>query len=180
MKNKPLFFAILYSLLYITVTLFLYFTERYAVFNMVYLLAMGLIIPMVVLTIKVQRDGQYGGYISGKNAAKEGMKFVMYSVMILMVFQAFFYYTGWREFKADSLPHYVRSKALELDKLGKRKFNEEQLQVAIKEELKNITLFKELTFVFFRTVFIGLFSSLTAGFIMKKAKPSFSNGILRR
>jgi predicted secreted protein len=175
MKNKPLLLAGIYSLIYIVSTLFFYTTERFSNLNMVYLLAMALILPMVILTIKIERDETNHGYISGREAVKAGMRFVLYSTLILMLFQAIFYYSGWREFKINALPSYVRERALELDKMGKRKFDEKQLQVAISEELKNITLFKELTFVFFRCIFLGLFSSFMASIFMKRARPSNVN-----
>ena len=171
MKNKPLLIAIFYSVAYIIATLYFYYSERYALFNIVYLLSMALILPLVILTVKIQRDA-FGGYISGKSAVREGMKFVLYSVFILVVFQCAFYFAGWREFKTESLPIYIREKALELDKLGKRKFDEKQLQQVIVEETKNITLFKELTFVFFRCIFVGLFSSFLTAALMKRSKPA--------
>ena len=71
MKKYPLILSIIFSGLYISFTLFFYFTERYGAFNFIYLMAIGALIPLVVLTIKLQRDTVYGGIISGRNAARE-------------------------------------------------------------------------------------------------------------
>lgn len=170
MKKYPLILSIIFSVLYIATTLFFYFTERYAAFNFIYLMAMGVMIPLVVLTIKLQRDNSYGGVISGRNAAREGLRFVIYSIFFLLIFQTLFYYSGWKEFKADALPHYIREQALRLDQMNKRKFNEAELQKAIQEELNNITLFKELSFVFYRYIFVGIFASFISATFMKTTK----------
>jgi Ca2+/Na+ antiporter len=170
MKKYPLLLAIIFSFLYIASTLFFYFTQRFAAFNFVYLMAMGAMIPFVILTIKLQRDNVLQGKISGRVAAREGMRFVLYSIFFLLLFQTIFYYSGWKEFKADALPQYIREQAIRLDQMNKRKFNEVELQKAIQEELKNITLFKELSFVFYRYIFVGIFASFISATFMKTTK----------
>ncbi len=170
MKKYPLILSIIFSGLYISFTLFFYFTERYGAFNFIYLMAIGALIPLVVLTIKLQRDTVYGGIISGRNAAREGMRFVVYSIFFLLLFQTVFYFNGWREFKSEALPQDIREQAMRLDQMNKRKFNETELQKKIQEELKNITLFKELSFVFYRYIFVGIFASFISATFMKTTK----------
>lgn len=170
MKNYPFLIAILFSIVYIGITLFLYFGERFETMAYLYLMAMAAMIPMVVLSIRLQRDFVYGGQISGRNAAKEGMRFVLYTILFLLIFQSIFYYGGWREFKIENLPHNIREQAIKLDQLGKKKFDEILLQKAIKEELANVTLFKELSFVFYRFIFIGIFTSFISAVFIKTSR----------
>jgi hypothetical protein len=180
MKNKPLLFAVIYAAVYITGTLVLYFSQRFALFNMVYIMGMALLIPFIILTIKIQRDTVYNGIISGREAAKEGMRFVLYSALLLVLFQSVFYYAGWRDFKTESIPGFIREQALQLDKMGKRPFDEKQLQIAITEEIKNITLFKEITFVFLRCMVVGIFTSFAAGLFMKSGEKISPQSGLRK
>jgi hypothetical protein len=168
MKNKPLLIAIIYASIYIGVTLFFYFTGRFELFNMVYVMSMALVIPLVVLTIKIQRDTVYNGIISGREAAKEGMKFVIYSAIILIIFQAVFYYAGWKDFKMESIPSDFRERVRRLSDTDRATWTEERIQKAIAIELANVTVFKEITGVFFRLVIAGLFSSFLAGLFMKR------------
>ncbi len=170
MKNKPFLFAIIYAVIYVTGTLALYFSQRFELFNMVYIMGMAMLIPFIILTIKIQRDTVYNGVISGKDAAKEGMRFVVYSAVLLVLFQTAFYYAGWRDFKAESIPGFIREQAMMLDKMGKRPFDEKLLQTAITEEVNGITLFKEITFVFIRCMVVGIFTSFAAALFMKSGQ----------
>ncbi|MFN6039650.1 MAG: DUF4199 domain-containing protein [Bacteroidota bacterium] len=172
MKNRTLFLALVYSGIYISAVLYLFFSKRFELFNFIYLLSMGLVLPFVVLVIKFKRDEENGGFIGGRDAVKEGMKFVFFATLILILFQSVFYHLGWKDFKASSIPDFIREKANEANKLGKQKIDESQIQRIINEQIKNITLFKEISFVFFRCIFVGFFSSFVAAFLMKKRRPS--------
>ena len=170
MKNYPLLLAVIFSIAYIGITLFLYFSERFETMAFLYLMAMGAMIPMVILSIRLQRDFVYGGPISGRNAAKEGMRYVLFTILFLLIFQTIFFYSGWKEFKMENLPHNIRAHAVKLDQLGKKKFDEVLLQKAIKEELANVTLFKELSFVFYRFIFVGIFGSFISAVFLKTTR----------
>ena len=170
MKLKAIHLAIAYCILYISFTLFFYFTQQFKPFNYVYLGSMALILPFVLITVKIQRENTYGGYISSKDAFREGMKFIVLLTFLLIVFQTFFYFMGWKEFKAEFLPALIRESVSDIEKLGKKKFTEAEIQKSIQEELNNITLFKEITFTFFRCIFAGFFSSFLAAIFLKRSK----------
>ncbi|MBC7863246.1 MAG: hypothetical protein IAF38_09740 [Bacteroidia bacterium] len=188
MKNKPLLLAIIYSVIYIGATLYFYFSQQLPAFKMVYVISMAAVLPFVILTIKIQRDSVYQGIISGKEAAKEGMKFVLYSALILGAFQIAFFYGGWRDFKIETIPGFYRAwvDSLSADDKVKyfevgtqkvmarlspaqiEKFREELIQKNIAIQIEGITVFKEFTGVFFRLFFAGLFSSFLAALFLKR------------
>ena len=167
MKNKPFLFALIYAALYIAATLYFYLTQNFKQFNLMYVVAMAAIMPLSVLSIKVQKDTVYGGIISGRNAAKEGMKAALYAAIILIMFQAAFYFSGWKEFKTDSIPSALTEQYNKLVSLGKLKPDPKRLQDAITMEINSVTLFKEISTLFFRTMIAGFFSSFLAALFMK-------------
>lgn len=90
MRNKPFQIALLYGTSYIFAICYCFYGHYEKHLATVYLTGMAAILPLVVLTIKIQRDGVFGGVISGKEAAREGMKFVFLVLFSCLFFRLFF------------------------------------------------------------------------------------------
>ena len=79
--------AILYSLLFIAGVCYSFYGMEAKNITYAYLLGSLAILPFVFFVVWRQRETVYGGSMSGKDAAKEGMKFVVVVILILIVFQ---------------------------------------------------------------------------------------------
>lgn len=168
MRNKPFQIALLYGTSYIFAICYCFYGHYEKHLATVYLTGMAAILPLVVLTIKIQRDGVFGGVISGKEAAREGMKFVFFSFIFLLIFQIIFYYGGFKQYKIDYTTKGEMDDWNARILLGKTKLTLAQKQADIAQKLSMITLSAEIFGVFLRCIVVGIFSSFISAMFMKK------------
>lgn len=171
MKNKPLLFAIIYSALFIAAACITFYGHYDRAFNTVFVMGLAALLPFVVLTIKVQRDTVYKGVISGREAAKEGMRFVFFSFIFLVIFQVAFFYGGLREYRLDYLMkgelEFIQ-KSIENKKMAATPAEMAKQAKAIAGKVAMINVSTEIFGVFLRVVLFGLFSSFVAALFLKR------------
>lgn len=170
MKNKPLLIAIIYSLTYILAFSFCFYGHYERWLNTVIVCGLGGIFVLTILTIKIQRDTVYGGYISGREGIKEGMKFAFYSFILLAVYHVVIYYNGYRDFRMDLIRQ--EEELLNAQRAaGTLKHSAAEIAKYIQSKKDFESLFSTVTGVLLKTIIVGFFSSFIAALFLKRAAP---------
>jgi hypothetical protein len=173
MKNKPLLFSLIYCGLFIAGICITFFGHYNRAFDKIYVMGMAAILPFVIMVIRTQRETVYHGQITGREAAREGMRFVFFSFIILVTFQVIFFYGGYREYRIDYLMKGEMDYISQGIQDGKIKANPTDLRLqarAVAGQLSMINISTEIFGVFLRTIVVGLFSSFVCSIFMKKGE----------
>ena len=122
---------------------------------------------MVFLLIFLVRR-ERGGQISGKDALKEGLSFILVAVIIFAVFNYIFYekelHDYFVNFKQTKGPGIILEQA---QKEGK-KFTSDQITKMINDEINDLSAFKDTTYKLFSMLMFGIFSSFIASIFLKR------------
>jgi hypothetical protein len=166
--QKPFLVALVYSLLFIASICFVFYGGHSQFITHAYLLGLVSMLPFVFVTIFWQRQTVYGGTISGKNAIKEGLKFVLITTLMLIVFQSVFFEKSFHDFKTNYMETVGPKVLKEQIAAGKIKLTEAEIPKVIALDVADVTLFKEITSVIFKNIFYGMFSSFVAAIFLKR------------
>jgi glucose uptake protein GlcU len=171
MTLKSFLFPLLYSTLYIIAICFTFYGGYDTSINKVVIIGWLAIIPFCVMAMIYAKKNFYNNTIGGKDAVKEGLKFIVYSTIILIIFQAVFFTIDFKEYKIHFMETYGFDLAKEQIKNGKLKLTDAEIPNLIKEEIKQVTLFKECTSIIFKNLFLGTITSvICAVFLRGKIK----------
>lgn len=167
--QKPFLVALLYSVLFIATVCFVFYGGYPKYITHAYLLGLICMLPFAFLTIFWQRQTVYGGTISGKNAVKEGLKFVLVTTLLLIVFQSVFFEASFKNFKINYMQTVGPQVLKDQIAAGKIKLTEAEIPKVIALDVADVTLFKEITSVVFKNIFYGVFSSFIAAIFLKRS-----------
>lgn len=160
MNTKSFLFPVTYSTLLIIATCITFYGGFTQHINKVTIIGWLFIIPFCVFAILYSKKVNYNNNIGGKNAAKEGLKFVIFSTIILLIFQAIFFTLDFKAYKIDFIQTYGLELAKAQVKNGNLKITEAQLPGLISQEIAQVTLFKECTSIVFKNLFLGTITSI--------------------
>ncbi len=97
----------------------------------------------------------YNNNIGGKDAVKEGLKFIIFSTIVLVIFQSIFFTLDFKAYKVDFMQTYGFELAKTQIKNGNLKIAETEIPNLVKQEIEQVTLFKECTSIVFKNLFLG-------------------------
>lgn len=160
MNPKSFLYPVIYSSLLIIATCITFYGGFINYINTVTIIGWLMIIPFCVLAMLYAKKEMYNGNIGGKDAVKEGLKFVVFSTVILVIFQVIFFTLDFKAYKI----HFIETYGFELAKTqiknGNLKITEAQIPDLIKKEIEQVTLFKECTSIVFKNLFLGTITSV--------------------
>jgi len=160
MSPKSFLFPTIYSALLIIATCITFYGGYTQHMNKVSIIGWLLIIPFCVFAMLYSKKVNYNNTIGGKEAVKEGLKFIIFSTIILVIFQAIFFELDFKAFKINFIETYGLELAKAQVKNGNLKITEAQLPSLIKQEIAQVTLFKECTSIVFKNMFLGTITSI--------------------
>ena len=168
MKNKLILFAAIYSILSIVAICITFYGGYIKLLNLIYIFSLLGMLPFALMAIKSFRDKENGGIITGKEALKAGLRFVVTSAIILSLFQALFFMLDFKEYKIN----YMKSVGPEAIKKeiasGKIKAEESEIPKILNNDIEQVTLFAEITGTLFKTIAYGLFCSFIGAVVFKR------------
>jgi hypothetical protein len=109
-----------------------------------------------------------GGFLSGRDAVKEGLRFVVAATIYMSLFQVIFFEMDFRDYKINFMestgPQILKDQIAS----GKAKIAESEIPRIIQEDVQQVTVFKEITAVVFKNLFYGVFCSFISAIILKR------------
>ncbi|MES2513298.1 MAG: DUF4199 domain-containing protein [Bacteroidota bacterium] len=167
MNIKTFLFPLVYSTLLITATCITFYGGFLNHINLVTIIGWLLIVPFCVSAMIYSKKTIYHNTIGGKDAVKEGLKFIMFSTLILVIFQSIFFTLDFKAYKIN----FIQTYGFELAKLqiknGGLKITETQIPDLIQKEIAQVTLFKECTSIVFKNLFLGTITSIITAVVMR-------------
>jgi F0F1-type ATP synthase assembly protein I len=160
MSPKSFLFPAIYSALLIIATCITFYGGHTQHMNKVSIIGWLLIIPFCVFAMLYSKKVNYNNTIGGKEAVKEGLKFIIFSSIVLVIFQAIFFELDFKAFKINFIQTYGLELAKAQVKNGNLKITEAQLPNLINQEIAQVTLFKECTSIVFKNLFLGTITSI--------------------
>ena len=167
MNPKSFIFPSLYSALVIIATCITFYGGYINHINKITIIGWLLIIPFCVAAMIYAKKVIYQGNIGGKDAVKEGLKFIVFSTLILVVFQAIFFTLDFKAYKVDFIQTYGVELAKAQIKNGNLKITETEIPNLIKQEVEQVTVFKECTSIVFKNLFLGVITSVITAVTMR-------------
>ena len=167
MNIKTFIYPAIYSSLVILATCITFYGGYINHINKVTIISWLLIIPFCVLAMLYAKKAIYDNNIGGKDAMKEGLKFIIFSTLILVVFQAIFFTLDFKAYKIDFIQTYGVELAKTQIKNGNLKITEAEIPNLIKQEIDQVTLFKECTSIVFKNLFLGVITSVVTAVTMR-------------
>ncbi len=167
MNIKTFIYPAIYSSLVILATCITFYGGYINHINKVTIISWLLIIPFCVLAMLYAKKAIYDNNIGGKDAMKEGLKFILFSTLILVVFQAIFFTLDFKAYKIDFIQTYGVELAKTQIKNGHLKITEAEIPNLIKQEINQVTLFKECTSIVFKNLFLGVITSVVTAVTMR-------------
>ncbi len=167
MNAKTFIFPAIYSALLISATCIAFYGGFSQKINTVTIIGWLLIIPFCVFAMIYSKKVIYKGNIGGKDAVKEGLKFIIFSTIILVIFQAIFFELDFKAYKIN----FMQTQGFELAKAqikaGNLKITEAKIPDLINKEIAEVTLFKECTSIVFKNLFLGLITAVITAVTMR-------------
>jgi hypothetical protein len=160
MPPKSFLFPTIYSALLIIATCITFYGGFTQHINKVTIIGWLLIIPFCVFAMLYSKKINYNNTIGGTEAVKEGLKFIIFSTIILVIFQSIFFTLDFKAYKIDFIQTYGLELAKAQVKNGNLKITEAQLPNLINQEIAQVTLFKECTSIIFKNMFLGTITSV--------------------
>jgi hypothetical protein len=159
-KLKPFLFPTIYSALCIISTSIAFYGGHSKYINTISIIGWLLIIPFCVMAMIYAKKTQFNNSIGGKDAVKEGFKFIVFSTILLVIFQAIFFTLGFKDYKIN----FIQTYGVELAKAqiisGHLKITAAEIPKLIQQEIEQITLFKECTSIVFKNLFLGTITAI--------------------
>ena len=176
MSAKSFLFPGLYSSLVIIATCITFYGGYTNYINKVTIIGWLLIIPFCVGAMLYARNAMYNGYIGGKDAVKEGFKFIMFSTLLLVIFQCIFFTLDFKVYKINFMQTYGIELAKEQIKNGHLKITEAEIPGLISKEIEQVTLFRECTSIVFKNLFLGTITAILCAVILRgRPRTNFSS-----
>lgn len=167
MNFKSFLIPIIYSSLVIVSVCIAFYGGILPQLNKITIIGWLLLLPFCLIHIKYIKSVNYNNTIGGRDATKEGLRFVVISTLILLVLQTIFFILDFKDYKI----HYMNTEGFELAKLqianGKLTIKESEIPALIQKEIEGVTLFKEYTAIIFKNLFLGVFASFIGGVFFK-------------
>lgn len=168
MNKRPIYIAVIYSLLVIAFKLSIvlggYLDTRFG-FMYSHIVSVFFIIPFIWLSVKLVRDKDYGGVIMGREAFVAGLMVVAVSAIILSAYHYFEFEWKLRDFAVN----YYNSAEFQADMLKRNPtVKAEQFPSLIKQQLESLSAFKAITAKLISFFFIGVSSSFLFAVFMKR------------
>lgn len=167
MNKNNFLFPVIYSSIYILAVCIAFYSGRTNHINTASIVGWLLIIPFCVGAMLYARKNNYNGHIGGKDAAKEGLKFIIFSTIILVIFQSIFFTIDFKEYKLNFIQTYGFDLAKTQIKNGNLKITEAQIPGLIAEEMKQVTLFRECTSIVFKNMFLGTITTVLCAVFLR-------------
>ena len=167
--NKPIVFTLIFSLLAIAFKLSIFYggwqTQKIGILSHIaILLAM---LPFVAFLI-IQIRKEQGGEIGGKEAFKEGLKFVVLSAVLISVFNYVFYEMVLGEY----IRNYIAEKGpiafKEVAARANKAITDAEIKSQVELRIKDATAFKDTTGKLFSMVMSGAFFTFLSAFVLKR------------
>ena len=160
MSPKTFLFPVLYSSLIIAATCITFYGGHSKSINAVSIIGLLLVIPFCVFAMIYSKRVIHNNIIGGKDLVKEGLKFIVFSIIILVIFQAIFFELDFKAYKVN----FMQTHGFELSKIqiksGHLKITEAQIPAYVAKEIEGVTLFKEITSVIFKYMSLGTITSI--------------------
>ena len=160
MNIKSFLFPLLYSALIIAATCITFYGGHSKSINAVSIIGLLLVIPFCVIAMIYSKRVIHNNIIGGKDLVKEGLKFIVFSTIILVIFQAIFFELDFKAYKVN----FIQTYGFELSKIqiksGHLKITEAQIPGYVAKEIEGVTLFKECTSVVFKYMSLGTITSV--------------------
>lgn len=173
---KSILFPLIYSLICIIATCITFYGGYIDHINSVTIICWLLIVPFCVAAMVYAKKTVYNGVIGGKDAAKEGLRFLVYSTIILVAFQAVFFTLDFKAYKIEFIQTYGVELAKAQIKAGNLKITEAEIPGLIQKEVEQVTLFRECTSIVFKNLFLGIIAVvLTAVALRGSVRTNFSS-----
>ncbi|MES2763409.1 MAG: DUF4199 domain-containing protein [Bacteroidota bacterium] len=167
MNIKTFLFPVVYSILVIVATCATFYGGFTQHINKVTIIGWLLIIPFCVAAMLYSKKTIYNNNIGGKDAVKEGLKFIIFSTIILVIFQSIFFTLDFKAYKISFIQNYGFELAKTQIKNGHLKITEAQIPDLIKKEMEQVTLFKECTSIVFKNIFLGTITSVICAVVLR-------------
>ncbi len=167
MNAKSFIFPAIYSSLVIAATCITFYGGYINHINKVTIIGWLLIIPFCVASMIYAKKNIYQNIIGGKDAVKEGLKFIVFSSLILIVFQTIFFELDFKAYKVNFIETYGVELAKAQIKGGNLKITEAEIPNLIKQEIEQVTLFRECTSIVFKNMFLGVITSVITAVTMR-------------
>jgi predicted secreted protein len=168
MNKRLILFSSLYSVFTIVAICISFYGGYIKQLNLIYFLTLLSFLPFVFVFLLQLRNKDNGGIISGRDAMKQALKMVLLSTFLLTLFQIVFFEMDFRDYKINHIraigPDIIKQ---EISK-GQLKAKVEDIPKILENDIKQVTLFAEITATLFKTIFYGLFSSFISAMILKR------------
>jgi hypothetical protein len=168
MNKRLILFSSLYIIFTIAAICISFYGGYIKQLNLIYFLTLLSFLPFVFVFLLQLRNKENGGVISGRYAMKQALKMVMLSTFLLTLFQIVFFELDFKDYKIN----HIRSIGPEIIKQeiskGQLKAKVEEIPKILENDIKQVTLFAEITATLFKTIFYGLFSSFISAMILKR------------
>lgn len=176
MNTKSFLFPAIYSALCIIATCITFYGGYIKYINMVTIIGWLLIVPFCVLAMVYTKKTIYNGDIGGKQIAKEGFKFIIFSTIILVAFQSIFFILDFKDYKIN----FMKTSGFELAKAqiknGHLKIAETEIPNLINKEIEQVTLFRECTSIVFKNLFLGTITTILCAVVLRaRVRTNFSS-----
>jgi len=166
-KNSSFILALIYSLLFAATVCIVFYGDHISYITHAYLIGLLFMLPFIYAAIWQKRK-QNGGIIGGRDAVKEGLRFVIAATLFMSLFQVIFFELDFREYKINFMQTAGPEILKEQIAAGKAKISESQIPQIIAEDVQNVTVFKEITAVVFKNLFYGTFCAFISALILKR------------
>ena len=160
MNFRSFLFPLLYSAIYISAICITFYGGHAEHMNKVAIAGWLLIVPFCVAAMVYAKKNFYAGQIGGKDAVKEGFRFIIFSTILLVIFQSIFFILDFKEYKIDFMQTYGVELAKAQILNGHLTITEAQIPALIQKEIEQVTLFRECTSIVFKNLFLGTITSI--------------------
>ncbi|MBA4239974.1 MAG: hypothetical protein C0448_04580 [Sphingobacteriaceae bacterium] len=167
MNTKTYFFPAIYSSLVILATCITFYGGYTKYINTVSIIGLLLLVPFCVMAMIYSKRSIHNNNIGGKDLIKEGLKFVVFSTIILVIFQSIFFILDFKAYKVNFFQTYGFELAKVQIKSGHLKITEAEIPKFIEKEVAGVTLFKECTSIVFKHIFLGTITSVITAVSIK-------------
>lgn len=166
-KNAPFLLALLYSVLFALTVCIVFYGGYVQYITHAYLIGLLFMLPFIFFAVWLKRK-RMGGFLSGREGVKEGLRFVVAATLYMALFQVIFFELDFKEYKINFMqtagPDILKKQIQD----GTAKISEADIPKIISEDIRQVTVFKEITSVVFKNLVYGAFCSFLAAIILKK------------
>ncbi len=169
-RKKAIQFGILFALVIIAFKLSIYLTgnQNTTLGKFSHLISLALFIPFSLAYVKWIRDSDFEGIIGGKVAIRENLKYVIISILILSIFNYFFYEYAIKNVLIGMIREMDPQFIVDEGKKGGKIITLEQAKLMIASDEQGISAFKDTTIKIMGMLFFGVLSSFVASAYLRR------------